>query len=128
MVGVANAQTINPPQPNGMPIGWNGTPTVMVGSAAGSGAMASIIGSNGSGTIIVTSGTPTIPSSPLVTITFGGSYAPNSCNITPQNANAVGQAAMIYATQPSDNSWSIGVGGSAVPANIAAYQWSYLCI
>lgn len=124
MMGSANAQTYNPPAP--IPPVVYGNPTIATGSAAGSGATATIAGNNVAGTIVVTSGTSTLSGATLVTITFGGSDAHSSCSLTPANTNAVGQSAMIYGIQPVGMIWSIGVGGAPVQANFT-YMWSYLC-
>lgn len=127
MVGTAHAQTINPPSQNPM---VTGTPSIFVASGAGTGSSATISGNNASGIISVATGTATTSGSILATIIFGGSIisAPNGCTLFPQNTNAVGQAAMIYTSQPTTTGWSIGVGGSPIPVSINSFQWSYTCI
>lgn len=124
----AYGQTYNPPLPNWSPMG-SGSPTIVTNSGAGSGASATITGTNVSGTISVATGTSPVAGVNLATVTFGGiiTSAPYNCILFPQNTNSVGQAAMVYATTPTASGWSIGIGGSALPASITSYQWGYTC-
>lgn len=114
-------------------IGNSGNPTIAVGAAAGTGASATISGTTISGVINVTSGTSTTASAILATITLNGTLAatPKQCSLTPQNANAVGQALMVYPGVPSTTSnvttFTINVAGSAVPASTNSFQWGYSC-
>lgn len=111
-------------------VGNSGAPTVAVGAGAGSGATASIAGTNLAGVVTVSTGTSTTGSSVLATITFNGTLgtAPQGCTLFPRNANAVGQVAMVYTTAPSTTIWTISVGGSAIPASTTSFIWSYACI
>jgi hypothetical protein len=79
--------------------------------------------------ISLITGTGTTASATLTTITFNGTLAtaPLGCSLTPRNANASGQVAMLYTTAPSTTTWAIAVAGGAVPASINSYQWSYQC-
>jgi hypothetical protein len=110
--------------------GLGSTPTIAVGAGAGSGATASVTGNNIDGVVTLSSGTSTTASATLATITFSGTLPATpagGCTIMPRNANAVGQVLMVYSTSPSTTSWTIAVAGSAIPASITSYLWSYHC-
>jgi trimeric autotransporter adhesin len=109
--------------------GGGGVPTIAVGSAAGTGASATVTGNNLAGVISVITGTGTTALATLVTVTFNGALAtaPQGCELMPRNANGSGQVAMIYTTAPSTTTWAIAVAGGALPASINSYQWSYQC-
>lgn len=126
------AQTITAAKTfSGQIIPGGSAPTCAVGSAAGSGATCSITGVNQSGHVTVNTGTSTLASNTLVTITFNGgplSVAPYNCGLTSGNVNATGQVAMIYSTTPSTTTWTIAVSGTAVPASTSGFTWGYTCI
>lgn len=111
-------------------IGSGNTPTCVMGAAAGSTSGASctsITGTNVSGRVTVTTGTATIPSAVLFTITWAGSpigTAPNSCPLQATSVNAIGQVAMDYPSYPTTTGLVVNVAGSAVTAS-TAFTYSY---
>lgn len=111
--------------------GTGSAPTCTVNTTyAGSGATCSVSGTNLSHNVTLNTGTGTTAGGVLVTVTFNGTLAtaPNGCSLTPQNTNAVGQAAMVYTTAPSTTAYTISVAGSAIPASISGYTWHVPCI
>lgn len=111
--------------------GTGSAPTCAVNTTyAGSGATCSVSGTNLSHNVTLNTGTGTTAGGVLVTVTFNGTLAtaPNGCSLTPQNTNAVGQAAMVYTTAPSTTAYTISVAGSAIPASISGYTWHVPCI
>ncbi len=112
-------------------VGSGTAPTCTLGAASGSNsgsACASITGKNLAGRITITTGTATTASATLATITFGGTVttAPQGCSLQPTNANAVGQNLMVFSNYPTTTGWTIGVGGTAVPAS-TTFTYSYSC-
>lgn len=110
--------------------GLGSAPTIANGAAAGtSPGTPSISGTNVSGRISITTGTATIPSATLATVTFAGTVttAPQGCTIQPASPNAVGQVTMVYTTYPTTTTWTISVAGSPIPAS-TTFTYSYQCI
>lgn len=107
-------------------IGIGSAPTISVGAASGSGGSASLTGTNTSGHISITTGTSTIASAVLATVTFNGTLAtsPQICPITPVGANANGQVAMVAPSFPSTSGFTINVAGNAIPAS-TTYTYGY---
>ena len=77
------------------------TPTIVVQSAAGTGATATITGTNLAGTITINTGLSLLAIGAVLTFTFADSFTfPNGCSITfsSGNANFAGQLTKIYST------------------------------
>lgn len=111
-------------------IGEGTAPTIANGPAAGTGpGTPTIVGTNLSGVITVTTGTATTASAVLATVTFNGtlSTAPRVCSIQAQGINAIGQSTMVYPTTPTTTTWTLAVAGSPIPVS-TTYTWGYLCI
>lgn len=76
-------------------------PTLVVGTAAGTGAIASIIGTNLAGKVTLNAGTIGLTSGTVLTMTFANSFAyPTGCAVTFAAGNAAFAAVVstIYAT------------------------------
>lgn len=104
-------------------------PTIAAGAAAGTAPTVAITGFNMAGRISITTGTVTLPSATLATITFGGTVttAPQGCTLQPVGVNAVGQVGMVdVSAYPTTTGWAIGVGAAAIPAS-TTYTYSYVC-
>jgi hypothetical protein len=111
-------------------IASGGTPTLAPGTGAGtSPTCTAITGANMAGVISCTTGTATVASATLATVSFNGTLAtaPAGCRIMPSNAATAAAQLTIYTTAPSTTAWTIGIGGTALTAS-TAYVWSYDCI
>jgi trimeric autotransporter adhesin len=111
-------------------VGGGSTPTMAAGAGAGaSPSCTTIAGANMAGVISCTTGTATVASSTLATVTFNGtlSAAPQGCKLMPRNAASAAAVTTVYTTAPTTAAWTIGVGGTALGAS-TAYSWSYDCL
>lgn len=85
---------------NGVPV-IGGVPTLTMGSAAGTGASASIVGSNKSGKITMTTGVSLLSTGTVMTMTFANGFAyPNGCAIffSSADVNFANVLTKIFAT------------------------------
>jgi hypothetical protein len=135
--GTSNSMIGNLPTTTGLT--WTGVqviptglaaPSIAVGAAAGTTpGTPTVTGFNMAGVVTVITGTSALPSDTLVTVTFNGTLptAPIACWLFPRNANAAAQAGFIYTTSPSTTSWTIAVGGSAIPDS-TTFIWNYSCL
>lgn len=107
-------------------IGMTGTPTIVLGAAAGSGASVSIIGSNLAGKITLTSGASLLTSGIVITMTFANSLTyPNGSfiNYTPGNSNFATVFNSLYATTTTTTIvLNVSVGLSVTTSYIGYYQ------
>ena len=111
-------------------IGGGSAPTMVAGAAAGSSpACTGITGANMAGVITCTTGSATVASTTLATITFNGTLgtAPQGCKVMPRNAATAAAVTTVYTTAPSTTAWTIAIGGTALSAS-TAYSWSYDCL
>lgn len=86
--------------PNAL-IGVGSTPSLALGSAAGSGATFSIVGSNTAGKITLNAGTGILTSGTVMTMTFANSFAyPSGCAVifSPGNSNFAAVISTISST------------------------------
>ena len=104
------------------------TPSVAVGSAAGSGASATVSGTPLSGVLSVTTGTSPSASSTLATVgwTLPSTTPPQGCSLMPRNVASAGVSGTIFTAAPSGSGWTMNVGATALAAS-TNYTWSYQC-
>jgi hypothetical protein len=110
-------------------MGSGSTPSMSMGSAAGTGGSHSLSGTTLSGVLTVTTGTAPAASSTLATMgwTLPSSTPPQGCTLMPRNANAAAVSGTIYTGVPTTGGWTVNVGGTALAAS-TAYSWSYQCM
>jgi hypothetical protein len=111
-------------------VGGGASPTMAASAGAGiSPSCTTIAGTNIAGVISCTTGTATVASATLASVTFNGALAtaPQGCTLMARNAAAAGVVGTVYTTAPTVSGWSIAVGGTAVAAS-TAYSWSYSCL
>lgn len=112
-------------------VGGSPSPTVVVGSGAGTtGQSATFMGGfDTAGSIQVTVGTAgMVPSSPVVTLTFGQSYAsPPFCVISPANAATAGMnSGMQVFVTSTPTTMVINANSTALGTGLVL-QWNYIC-
>lgn len=113
--------------------GTGSAPTIAVGAGAGAGATVSVTGTDLGGYITLTTGTPTIPSSEVFTLTFATAYssAPRVVQLTPANVNsaALSGISSVYADQADITTalfkGTIGAGGLGVST---VYKYYYTVV
>lgn len=104
-------------------------PTIANGSAAGTlPGTPTVTGNNTDQTVTVITGTLTLASGVLATITFNPAYpvAPRSCILQPKNAAASLSANLVFTSAPSTASYTISVGTVAV-ATSTTMIWGVHC-
>jgi len=110
-------------------LGSGSTPSMSLGSAAGTGGSYSLSGTPLSGVLTLTTGTAPGVSSTLATMGWSlpSSTPPQGCSLMPRNANAAAASATIFTGAPTTGGWTVNVGGTALAAS-TAYSWSYQCM
>lgn len=108
--------------------GSGSTPAVTVGTAAGSGASASVSGTPLSGVLtLMTGGTPSATASVAnIGWALPSGTPPQGCSLMPRNAAAASATGTIYTGAPSTSGWTVNVGAAAL-AGSTSYAWSYQC-
>jgi hypothetical protein len=109
------------------------TPSIAVGTGAGTGPTVSVAGSDQAGTINVTTGTTPTAAATIVAITFATAYGvtPKAVLLTPANAAT---AALAVGAQPFEDSSVRATGSFVLKANgtaltaSTAYKWNYLVL
>ncbi len=109
--------------------GTGTTPSVVAGSAAGSGASATVSGTPLSGVLSVTTGASLSINSTLATIgwTLPSTTPPQGCSLMSRNAAAAAASGTIFTGAPSGSGWTVNVGATALSAS-TSYAWSYQCL
>lgn len=106
--------------------GTGGTPTIVLGAAAGTGPSFSIVGSNTAGKVTLNVGTGILTSGTVMTMTFADSLSyPNGCSITftAGNSNFATVLTTISAsTTVTTAILSVAVGLSISTTYIGFYQ------
>lgn len=102
----------------------NGTPSIALGTGAGTGATASIEGTDMGMRIVITTGTTPAANATVATITFATGY-----NFRPfvvasaGNVTSAARAAVMHFDAPDENTFTIKVGATALTAS-AGYVWN----
>ena len=121
MAGDASAFPMGVPPQIPKIIGTSGTPAVAVLAAAGTGATATIVGSNVSGKITLNTGTSLVTGGNILTLTLAdGASFPNGMHIqySSSNANFAMVLTSIYCTT-TNNSATLAMNGIALTTNTA---------
>jgi hypothetical protein len=113
-------------------IGTGGTPSVVIGTGAGTGGSAALLRAHdSSGIITVNTGTAPQPNATIATVTFASAYgaAPNVA-LTPFNANAANLGAtagkQVY---PTTLATTLVLNSNATALSVATtYQWYYVVV
>jgi hypothetical protein len=109
-------------------VGSGASPTASAGSAAGSGASVTIVGTVISGVVNLTTGTATTNSAAAVNVAWslGSATPPQGCSLMPRNAAAASATGTIFTGAPGTTGWTANVGATALAAG-TSYSWSYQC-